>query len=78
MYEIISIKSLTTGQAVITKDSYIDVNGTPAKVGDTWQRAYVNSTRGRGEVEAEVPEPYRSAIMAVWGAEPTVVESAED
>lgn len=36
------------------------------------RKAYVNSTRGRAELQAEVAKPYLSSILSVWGDEPTV------
>jgi len=35
-------------------------------------KAYINSVDGRDELMAEVPEPYLSAVLAVWGEKPTV------
>ena len=46
-------------------------------VGQLWRRAYVNSVQGRAQVQAEVPEPYCTAIFTVWGDTPTIDETAQ-
>jgi hypothetical protein len=52
----------------LTKDSVSVVNEN-----GIW-KAYENSERGRKELQAEVPEPYSSEILAVWGDTPTIEE----
>ena len=37
-------------------------------------RAYVNSARGRAQLEAECPADIVQAVEAVWGTTPTVTE----
>lgn len=74
MHEKISIKQLTAESAIISKNKYITYEDQEIPVGDTWQRAYVNSDRGRADAAKEVPEPYLSAIMTVWGDTPTIME----
>lgn len=39
--------------------------------------AYANSESGRQRMDKEVPEPYRTAIFAVWGDTPTVTEDEQ-
>lgn len=39
-------------------------------------RAYINSTRGRAQLEAECPTEIVQEVYAVWGNTPTVTESA--
>lgn len=41
------------------------------------RQAYVNSAEGRLEIASKLPEPYASAVLAVWGDEPTVVPEPE-
>ena len=65
---------LTKDSVSVRKQKFVDVDGEEHSVGDPWRRAYVNSSSGRQQVMDEVPEPYRSAIFAVWGEEPTVTE----
>jgi len=74
MTEKISLDMLTPDSVSVKKQQYVEVNGAEYPIGDPWRRAYVNSTSGRQQVMDEVPEPYRSAIFAVWGNAPTVSE----
>lgn len=37
-------------------------------------RAYVNSSRGRAQLEAECPVDIVQAVESVWGSAPTVTE----
>ena len=39
-------------------------------------RAYINSVRGRDQLEAECSADIVQTVYAVWGSEPTVTESA--
>jgi hypothetical protein len=74
MVEKIFLDMLTQDSVSIRKQKYVVVDDAEYAVGDPWRRAYVNNTSGRQQVQDEVPEPYLSAIMAVWGTEPTVEE----
>jgi len=72
MIEKITLDMLTENSVSIKKQKYIVDNGEEYPVGQPWRRAYVNSERGRQQVQEEVPEPYRSAIFVVWGDTPTI------
>lgn len=74
MIEKISLDMLTPDSVSVKKQQHVEVNGTEYPIGDPWRRAYVNSAAGRQQVMDEVPEPYRSAIFAVWGESPTVAD----
>lgn len=65
---------LTEESVSVRKQRLVELDGTEYPVGEPWRRAYVNSPSGRQQVMDEVAEPYRSAIFAVWGNEPTVVD----
>lgn len=75
--EKITLDMLTPDSVSIKKQQYVEVNGTEYSIGEPWRRAYVNSATGRQQVQDEVPEPYRAAIFAVWGDEPTVADPVE-
>ncbi|MEN6317058.1 MAG: hypothetical protein ABFD25_22725 [Clostridiaceae bacterium] len=77
MNEIITLDMLTQDSVSLKKQQYTMVGSKEYPIGQPWRRAYVNSTQGRTQVQAEVAEPYKSAIMAIWGSNPTVTESAE-
>ena len=69
---------LTEESVSVRKQKFVELNGTEYPVGDPWRRAYMNSPKGRAAVEADLPEPYQSAIFAVWGEEPTVPDPVNE
>ena len=77
MNEKIYLDILTQDSVSIRKQQFAVIDGKEYPIGQPWRRAYINSTQGRAQVQAEVPEPYLSAIMAVWGTNPTVTETIE-
>ena len=50
------------------------MEGVTYNVGEPHRKAYSNSVNGRAELQEEVSEPYYSAVMSVWGDEPTVID----
>jgi len=72
--EKITLDMLTTDSVSIKKQNYTTVDGIEYPVGDPWRRAYINSSSGRTALQAEVANPYKTAIMAVWGDTPTVTD----
>lgn len=72
MIEKITLDMLTQNGVSIKKQNFVEIDGELQPVGLPWRRAYMNSEQGRAQVTAEVQEPYRSAIFAVWGESPTV------
>lgn len=74
MNEKITLYMLTQDSVSVRTQKYVEVEGIEYPIGDPHRRAYVNSTRGRIDVQNEVPEPHCTAIFAVWGNEPTVVD----
>ncbi len=74
MIEKITLDMLTQDSVSIKKQQYIVQDGKEYQVGQPWRRAYVNSIRGRQQVQEEVSEPYKSVIFMMWGDEPTVNE----
>ena len=77
MVKKITLDMLTADSVSIKKQQYTVVDGKEYPIGEPWRRAYINSVQGRAQVQAEVPEPYLSAIMAVWGDAPTVPDNPE-
>ena len=74
MIEKITLDMLTLDSVSVKKQQYIVQDGKEYAISEPWRRAYANSIQGRQQVEVEVPEPYRTAIFAVWGDAPTVTE----
>ena len=75
--EKIILDMLTLNGVSLKKQNYIIEGGQSYEVGQPWRRAYVNSERGRQQVQNEIPEPYLTAIMTIWGDTPTVDETIE-
>lgn len=76
MEERISLDALTSSSVSVKTQKYVVVDDTEYAVGEPHRCAYVNTERGREEI-ATLPEPYLSAVMAVWGDTPTVVEQTD-
>lgn len=74
MGEKIIIDELTNTNVSIRNQKYVIDDGTVYYVGEPHRCAYMNSERGRTEIASALPEPYLSAVMAVWGESPTIVE----
>lgn len=67
---VITVDNLTTlSVSVKTQRVLIEDNDIETALGLPSRKAYTNSNDGRTELAAEVPEPYFSAILAVWGEE---------
>lgn len=78
MEERIALDMLTTNSVSLKKQKFATVDGDEYPIGEPWRKAYVNSINGRSEVETEVSEPYKTAILSVWGASPTVDDPSVD
>lgn len=72
MNEKFYLDSLTQDGVSLRKQKVFVENGQEYAIGEPWRSAYANSIQGREMVESEVIEPYRTAILAVWGVTPTV------
>lgn len=72
MIEKITLDGLTQDSVSLKRQNYVEVEGQLQAVGQPWRRAYVNSEQGRAQATAEIPEPYKSAVFAVWGDVPTI------
>lgn len=77
MQDIITIDALTKGSVSVKVQKTIVQDGVTYEIGEPHRCAYVNSESGRAKLSEEVPEPYLSAVMAVWGDDPTIKEPAE-
>lgn len=78
MEELLLLSELTTYSVSIVTKKYIELEGTRYFVGEPHRCAYLNSTYGRTAIATALAEPYLSAVMTMWGTEPTVTEPAED
>jgi len=76
MNERIVLDNLNQDSVSLLKIATVEVNGQQIEA-SRWRRAYINSTQGRASVQAEIAEPYLTVILAVWGATPTVSDTAQ-
>ncbi len=72
MTEKIFLEELTQYKVNIAKRKYITIDGAEYSVGEPFRCSYENSTVGRSLLIENVPDPYYSAIMLIWGDMPTV------
>lgn len=77
MIEKITLDMLTQDSVSVKRQRYAVVDGEEYPIGRPHRKAYVNSERGRTEIQNELEEPYLSAVMAVWGEQPTVIEEID-
>ncbi len=68
---------LTQDSVSVKRQRYAVVDGEEYPIGQPHRKAYINSERGRTEIQNELEEPYLSAVMAVWGEQPTVIEEID-
>ena len=68
----ISLDVLNEYSVTVKTQKYMELEGEELNVGELHARAYANSESGRAELAEEVPEPYLSAVLAVWGDESKV------
>jgi hypothetical protein len=74
MVEKITLDMLTQDSVSYKKEFIQEINGVMETVGKPWRRAYINSSQGRIDMQNEIADPYKSAILSVWGSTPTVTE----
>lgn len=54
----------------------LTADGVSVQSDEYGMRAYVNSARGRAQLEAECPADVAQKVEAFWGGAPTVTEDA--
>jgi len=77
MIQKIALDMLTQDSVSVKRQRYAVVDGEEYPIGQPHRKAYINSERGRTEIQNELEEPYLSAVMAVWGEQPTVIEEID-
>ena len=68
----ISLDVLNEYSVTVKTQQYMELEGEELNVGELHARAYPNSERGRAELAEDVPEPYLSAVLSVWGDKPVI------
>lgn len=71
----IYLDALTENSVTVKSQRYIVVEGEEMNIGEIHAKAYPNGEGGRTELMAELPEPFVTAVLAVWGDAPTVEET---
>lgn len=74
----ISLDELDVYKVSVETKQFVDVDGVLYQIGTPHRRAYSNSSQDRVLISEELVEPYLSAVMAVWGDEPTVFPQEPD
>lgn len=75
--EKIFIYSLNNKFVTFMKTTNAIIDGSEKQLGETLAVSYENSIGGRKELEENISGTFYSAVMAVWGDEPTVVIKSE-
>lgn len=75
MNEKIIIDMLTSDYVSIVKERYITIDE-EEKMVDRIRTAYSNSEHDR-QVISELGAPYSTAVLAIWGNEPTIIQNEE-
>lgn len=68
----ISVDGLTSDKVSVWEQKYIKLGENEYPASLPIRTAFENSIKGREELLDKVKEPYLSAILSVWGSEPTV------
>jgi len=72
------IDKLNIKSVSIAKQEFLVRESSEQKLGELHRKAYFNSEDGRAELSEEIPEPYVSAVLAVWGNVPTAEDGGGD
>ncbi|KAK8834007.1 hypothetical protein M9Y10_037229 [Tritrichomonas musculus] len=68
----IEVDGLTTDKVSISQQKYIRLDEIEYPIETPYRTAFENSIKGREELLDKVKEPYLSAVLSVWGTEPTI------
>lgn len=68
----ISLDELDIYKVSVETKQFVEVEGVLYQIGMPHRCAYSNSEQDRTLIAEKLAEPYLSAVMAVWGNEPTV------
>lgn len=71
--EEIRLELLNQDSVSVVFTKFIEYAGQKLQIGEAVRTGYVNSIGGREELNEQIKEPYKTAILAVWGDKPTVI-----
>lgn len=72
------VDMLTIDSVSILTKKYIEIDGVKTQVGENHRCAYVNSENGRKNIKEKEPDYVVSAVIAIWGEEPTITVKKEE
>ena len=72
--EKITLDMLTKESVSVLRQQFLNYNGVDMQVGENIRNAYMNSKSGREQLRKVLSDEYFNAVMAVWGADPTIDE----
>lgn len=73
-FEEITLDMLNSASVSVKRQKcFVDDIGETHEYGLPHRKSYINSEAGRAELEAELEEPYLSAVLEVWGDEPIIL-----
>ena len=75
--EKITLDMLRADSVSVLRQQFINYGGVDMQVGENIRNAYSNNEDDRALLKNILSEEYYNAVMAVWGAEPTVDEPTE-
>ena len=73
-----TVDMLTNDSVSILTQKFISIDGVETQVGENHRAAYVNSVIGRQTIEEEQPKEIVGAVMAIWGANPTIEDNIDE
>ena len=74
----ITLDMLTRDSVSVLRQQFLTFNGEEMQVGGNIRNAYMNDESGREQIRKVLSDEYFNAIMAVWGADPTVKDPVID
>ena len=75
--EKITLDMLTKDSVSVLKQQFLNFSGEEMQVGGNIRNAYMNSKSGREQLRAALSDEYYTAVMTVWGDNPTVNDHNE-
>lgn len=78
MEKQIELDFLSENSVSVKTQNYVTVNGAKYLDQNIHRKAYSNSVIGRAQIADELPEPYLSTVMSLWGDTPTVKPAEEE
>ena len=72
--EKITLDMLTADSVSVLRQQFLNYNGTEMQVGENIRNAYSNNEDDRALLKNILSEEYCTAVIMVWGADPTVDE----